>query len=215
MASTPSLAVLPRVCTVNQLKLWPMPSMLTMMLERLITKRNMKKDLEWYMKWKYCETSVPKRSKVRVSVYSGKRLPSLWVSSALRPACRASLRSGLGSTAASPLLLRSSSARLSRSRPLLRSVLRSEPGGEPASREGEATPEPSRSSGLGVGGEKLRGATSALPLPMGPLDTGLASAARRRWRMRLWSVPLCNSSNSFVRRHSCWITLACQEGGPP
>ena len=87
------------------------------------------------------------------------------------------------------------------------SVLLSEPGGEPASREGEATLEPPPSSG----GEKLRGVggvTSELQLPMGRLDTGLASAACRRRRMRLWSVPLCSSSNSFIRRHSCWITLA-------
>ena len=67
LARTPSPAVLPIVCITNGSKPYVLPSMLMMMFERLITKRKMKKVLEWYMKWKYCETSVPKRSKTLTS----------------------------------------------------------------------------------------------------------------------------------------------------
>lgn len=124
--------------------------------------------------------------------------------------CREALRSRSSSHVGSiPAGGETAPRLLSRLRTMYPSVLFSEgePGGESASREGEAMSEPP-SFGLRLGGERLSGVASELQLPIGRLDTGLASAAWRRHFIRLWSVPLCSSSNSFFRRHSCWIKLA-------
>ena len=79
LARTPSTAELPSECQMKMAVLTPeapetfsiescVPSRLMTMLERLRKKSATKKREPTYMKWKYCETSTPIRSKVRTDV---------------------------------------------------------------------------------------------------------------------------------------------------